>query len=144
MENSPTFQEGEKLWIPQIIFDNTEHNDVMEMDKLAQVTISREGASTPADDTIVDEIDIFKGSENKINFDKGFTKTLECIFQLQLYPFDTQECTVNLEIGEYKRKLIKLYPQSIKMKGQTVLTQFIITDWKLEYKIKGKHFSTLG
>ena len=139
MENSPTLEEMAKLWIPKIVFDNTEHNDVMKMDDLAEVTISREGISTSADETIVDEVEIFKGSENKINFDKGFTKTVECIYQLQLYPFDTQECTVNLQVGEYKRKLIKLFPKSIQMKSTTLLTQFIITNWKLEYKNKGKN-----
>ena len=138
IENSPTLDEVEKLWIPKIVFANTENNDIMKMDDLAEVTISREGTSTPADESIVDEIEIFKGSENRIYYEKGFTKTLECIYQLQLYPFDTQECTVNLEIGRYKRKMIKLYPRSIKMEGATVLTQFRITDWKLEYRDKGK------
>ena len=109
------------------------------MDNLAEVTISREGALTPTDESNLFEIDICKGSENKIDFDKGFTKTLKCIYQLQLYPFDTQECTVNLKISEYRRKLIKLYPQKIKMKSKTLLTQFLITNWKLEYKNRGKY-----
>ena len=139
MANSPTLEELEKLWIPKIIFDNTKNNDNMQMDELAEVTISREGISTPADESIVDEIDIYKGSENRINFDKGFTKTVKCIYQLQLYPFDTQECTVNLQMGQSKRKVIKLFPRQIKMESGTLLTQFQITKWKLEYKEKGKH-----
>ena len=137
MANSPTLAAVKKFWIPRIIFDNTEHNDVMTLDNLAKVTISKEGTSAPSDETNVDEIEIFKGSENKINLDKGFTKTVECIYQLQLYPFDTQECTVNLQVGEYETKMIKLVPKSIQMKSQTILTQFVITDWKLEYKNRG-------
>ena len=112
MANFPTKEEVEKLWIPSIIFDNTEHNDVMTLDSLAKVTISKEGTSTPSDVTSVDEIDIFHGSENKVYFDRGFTKTVECIYQLQLYPFDTQECTLNLQVGEYEATMINLVPKS--------------------------------
>ena len=91
ISNSPTREEVDKLWIPGVIFDNTEFNDVMTLDDLAKVTISREGKSTLSDETVVDEVEIFKGSENKINLDKGFTKTVRCIYQLQLYPFDRQD-----------------------------------------------------
>ena len=136
--NSPSKEEVAKLWMPKIIFDNTEHNDIMTLDDLAEVTISKEGSTLMSDDTVVDEIEIFKGSENKITFDKGFTKTVRCIYQLQLYPFDTQQCTVNLRIGEYKTKFIELFPKSIKLKSETLLTQFLITDFSLEYKYKGK------
>ena len=75
--NSPSFEVTEKLWIPRIIFDNTRNNDVMALDDLAKITISKEGKSTPSDETNVDEIEIFKGSENKIYFEKGFTKTVK-------------------------------------------------------------------
>ena len=74
--NSPIFEEVKEVWIPNIIFDNTENNDVMTLDNLAEVTISREGDPEPSDISVVDEIDIFKGSENRITFGKGFTKTL--------------------------------------------------------------------
>ena len=136
ISNSPTREEVEKLWTPGVIFDNTEFNDVMTLDSLAKITISREGSHRLSDETVVDEIEIFKGSENKVNFEKGFTKTLRCIYQLQLYPFDTQECTVNLRIGEYETQFIEIIPKAIEMKEETLLTQFLITDWKLEYKKK--------
>ena len=138
MANSPTFEEAASLWIPSIIFDNTENNDVMSFDDLAMVTISKKGTATLSDEAVVDEIDIFKGSENNIVLDKGFTKTLKCIYQLQLYPFDTQECTVNLKIGKYQTNLIKIFPRSLEMEGETLLTQFRVTKWKLEYKNKSE------
>ena len=140
MANSPTLEEVGGLWIPRLIFDNTENNDVISLDDLAKVTISRLGTAVSSDETIVDEIDIFKGSENPINFEKGFTKSLECIYQLQLYPFDTQACKLNLQVGEYETKLIHILPKSLEMKGETELTQFHVTDWTLEYRNKGKYY----
>ena len=109
--NSPSFEEVQKLWIPNIIFGNTENNDVIGTDPLAKVTISKEGAFSLSDETVVDEINVFKGSENKIIFDMVYAKTLKCIYELQLYPFDTQECMVNLEVGKYERKIMTILPK---------------------------------
>ena len=134
MANSPAIDEVERLWIPNIIFDNTKNNDVITFDPLAKVTISREGALILSEETVVDEINVFNGFENKIIYDRIFTKTIKCIYQLQLYPFDTQECMVNLEVGKYERKIMMILPQSIEMKGETMLSQYFITGWKLEFK----------
>ena len=120
------------------MFDNTKLNDVITNDQLAKVTVEREGRMTVSDETVVDEVEIFKGSENKIIFDKGFTKTLRCIYQLQLYPFDTQECTINFQVGEYDQQIMILFPNSIEMKSATLLSQFFIKGWKLEYKNEGE------
>ena len=138
ISNSPSIEEVSKLWIPNVIFDNTKNNDVIALDSLAKITISREGALESSDETVVDEINIFKGSENKITFDKIFTKNVKCIYQLQLYPFDTQECMINLEVGKYERKIMNILPQEIEMKGETLLSQYFITGWKLEFKDKGE------
>ena len=88
---------------------------------------------------MLDEINIFKGSENKITFDKVYTKTLKCIYELQLYPFDTQECTVDLSVSEYEVNVIKIIPKVIKMKSKTLLSQYFITGWTLDYTDSGKN-----
>ena len=52
-------KEVQKLWIPSIIFGNTENNDVIASDPLAKVTISKEGVFELSGETVVDEINIF-------------------------------------------------------------------------------------
>ena len=140
MNNVPTYDEVQNLWVPNIIFDNTEYNDVTTFDSLAKITIAREGEPTYSEDHVVDEIEIFSGNENKIFFDRGYTKTLECIYELHRYPFDTQVCTVSLQVGEYDKKVMKIVPSSIDMLSKTILTQYFVTDWSLVYKDEGKIF----
>ena len=53
-----------------------------------------------------------------------------------LTPFDTQVCTINLQVGEYERKIIEIMPESILMESDTLLTKFLLTHWKLEYNKK--------
>ena len=38
----------------------------------------------------MEEINIFEGDENSIIFQQVYAKKFECVYQLQLYPFDTQ------------------------------------------------------
>ena len=103
------------------------------------MTISIEGISLSSDETVVDEINIFKGSENKITFDMVYTKTLKCIYELQLYPFDTQECTIDLNVSEYERNIMKILPKVIKMKSKTLLSQYFITGWTLDFTNSGNN-----
>ena len=135
--NRPSIEEAERLWIPNIVFDNTKDNDVITFDSLATITISREGSLIVADETVVDEINIFNGFENKITYDIVFSKRTKCIYQLNLYPFDTQECKINLEVGTYERQIMMILPDAIKMLSDTILPQYFITGWKLQFKSKG-------
>ena len=79
-----------KLWMPSLVFQNTENNEVTVADSEAEVTVTREGDFTRSDDTVVEEINIFSGEDNRITFERIYTKTFRCEYQLQLYPFDTQ------------------------------------------------------
>ena len=76
--------------MPYLVFTNTEQNEATVKDAEAEVTLTREGNFTTSDDSIIEEINIFEGSNNKIIFEKVYTKTFRCEYQLQLYPFDTQ------------------------------------------------------
>ena len=56
----------------------------------------------------------------------------------QLYPFDTQRCTMDLELRELERSSILLVPKDVVMESETVLTQYIISKWSLQYKSEGR------
>ena len=62
---------------------------------------------------------------------------MKCIYELQLYPFDTQECTVDLEVGEYEKNIMMVLPQEIKMKSETLLPQYFIKGWTLDFENPG-------
>ena len=88
--NAFSQDDTDKLWMPSLVFQNTENNEVTIADSEAEVTVTREGEFTRSDDTVVEEINIFSGADNRITFERVYTKTFRCEYQLQLYPFDTQ------------------------------------------------------
>ena len=88
--NLLTREEIDKLWIPFVVFGNTENNDATKGDDDTEVTITREGDFIMSSPNVIEEINIFAGGDNRITFQQVYSKTFKCEYQLQLYPFDTQ------------------------------------------------------
>ena len=68
-------EEIQKLWIPFVVFENTENNDATKNDDDTEVTITRESDFVPSLPDILDEINIFTGKENRITFQQVYSKT---------------------------------------------------------------------
>ena len=99
--NSLSLEEVEKLWIPYVVFENTENSEATQSDPSSEVLITREGGFTSSGVDIIEERNIFLGSRNRITFQQVFTKEFECEYQLQLYPFDTQVSMCFMFIPRY-------------------------------------------
>ena len=80
-----------QLWIPYIIFKNTDEDEALTVDAApSTVAVTREGGFTYSDPSVVDEIAIFKGIENRITMNQTHSKKFHCTYQLHYFPFDTQ------------------------------------------------------
>ena len=120
-ETLPTFLESENL-------------ESTKGDHESEVTITREGDFTESSINVKEEINIFEGIENKITFQQVYSKSFKCVYQLQLYPFDTQKCTVEMEIRELERSTVDLEPENVFMESETLLVQYIISHWSLSLR----------
>ena len=130
--NALSNEDISRLWIPSIVFRNTRKNDIVKADDDVVVTIAREGNFTRSTDDLAEEINIFQGSENRIVFESSYTKSFSCEYQLQMYPFDLQVCTINLEVRKLEKSSVLLFPRQIQMLGQKVLTQYTLMNWKMK------------
>ena len=92
--NQLSQEEVEKLWIPYLVYDNTDMKEAVRLfeDVRTIVTVTREGNFSRTPLEIVEEIEIFKGEENKLTLNQTYTKVFQCTYLLQRYPFDTQVC----------------------------------------------------
>ena len=88
--NSLSREEIDQIWIPYVVFSNTENSENTKGDDESEVTISRGGNYTESSNDVIEEINIFEGIENSIIFQQVYAKTFKCVYELQLYPFDTQ------------------------------------------------------
>ena len=90
--NALTDVEAHKLWLPYAIFDNTDDKEAVQLDEDIKTTlvVSREGEFTRGGLEIVDEVEVFRGSENSLALSQTHSKRFQCQYRLNNYPFDTQ------------------------------------------------------
>ena len=80
-----------RLWIPNIVYRNNKDNDdtLTALEK-SRLKIKRMGNFSRSSLDILDEIEIFHGSENPISMTQSYTKPFKCKYELRYFPFDTQ------------------------------------------------------
>ena len=92
----------------------------------------RSGNSTLTSKEIGDEAKVYKGSENVMMYKRSNFKTFLCEFNMFLYPFDTQTCTINIEVPTEDSDFIALKPGKLILLRTKELMQYIIINYKLE------------
>ena len=92
--NALTDLEIGKLWLPLIIYDNTDQKASTRLgwinEWLTRVSVVREGKFTRSGLDEVDEAEIFEGAENTLVMTQTYTREFQCKYKLQQYPFDIQ------------------------------------------------------
>ena len=114
-----------QLWIPNIIFSNTKHNDIIENDEKTTINIIKRSNYSLNSKREVNEAAIYKGKDNIIKYTREYDKEILCAYDLRLYPFDEQICTIDAEITTLT-KFIKLIPTNTGNLGVADLIQFVI------------------
>ena len=83
---------------PQVIYENTDQKDTTrlgsgnwEWDTLVEV--EREGTFKRSASHMIDETEIFEGSENSLVMSQTYTREFQCNYDFVSYPFDTQVIT---------------------------------------------------
>ena len=82
--------ERQNIWTPTLVFENTEHKDITTLNTKSQVKVTRFGNYSRSNLDVVEEFDIFKGEENSILWTEDYSKSLKCVFDLEMFPFDMQ------------------------------------------------------
>ena len=90
--NALTDEDIGKLWLPYVIYANTDMKEAVQLEDSLKTTIvvNREGNFTRSDMKYIDEVESFEGKENKLVMSQTYTKSFQCQYNLQKYPFDTQ------------------------------------------------------
>ena len=92
--NALTIPDIYMLWLPLIIYDNTDQKDSTRLGQswewVTGVSVIKEGKFTRSELQEVDEAEIFEGDENTLTMVQTYTREFQCEYMLQRYPFDTQ------------------------------------------------------
>ena len=117
-------EERHDPWMPVVIFDNNKESERFVLDKKASLVVRKEGEGTGNDNEHLDAAEVYDGSENPFVYNRVYSVELECDFNLRSYPFDTQECFIELGVPFALKSKVELEGNSISFNGSTDLPQF--------------------
>ena len=86
------------IWTPTIIFGNTKESETSENDKKSMIRILPEEAFTftRSPKTEYKNTEYFEGANNFLELSRIYRIDFLCNYDMKLYPFDTQTCSLNL------------------------------------------------
>ena len=92
--NALSDQEKEDLWLPLVIYANTDQKQSTRLGTIwewkTSVIVQRQGNFTRSGLEELDETEVFKGAENSLRMQQTYTHEFQCVYDLNMYPFDTQ------------------------------------------------------
>ena len=111
-------------WVPVVIFDNHNKRKRVLIDGNTSLVVRKEGNGTYNNLEELERATVFNGEENPFVYERSYSIPLECDFDLRSYPFDTQECFIELGVPFALRNKVELYAEKIVFKKRIELTQF--------------------
>ena len=132
--NSLQPQEIENIWFPFFVFDNTNKKEFSLIDDKSSVKILKEGKGEVNGPQDTENKYIFKGEENSIEYKRFYSQEFECEFALQWYPFDTQNCHLDIVPSTDLQDVIKFVTDKFTYKGPLDLTEYSVK--KIEMKVE--------
>ena len=122
--NVLTPEQIQQIWIPQVIFVNTQKQFKTSADEaLVKVYKSHNSNITYelAPMTTSENIFLYKGSDHKLDITRNYYQEFICDFHLEAYPFDVQECDLVIALSEVHDQFCQLVEKKIWYSGDTDL-----------------------
>lgn len=107
-----------QIWLPPIGYSNAaEYWKISQNDDLT-VEVQRQEKGTPNPINEIDEGKTFKGDENDLFLTALHEGYFFCSFELSEFPFDSQECSIDVHIPREIRNYIILQPKMLEYSGK--------------------------
>lgn len=120
-------EERSSIWFPEIVFGNNDNVERMVLDAKGVLIVRKEGEGEASAEYDIISAEVFEGFENPFFYSRTYSTKFECDYQLQSYPFDTQECTMDLDVPSSQRAKVEVRGQNISYTGMLDLPQFTVT-----------------
>ncbi len=122
----------DSIWIPEIVFYNTQDKVESLNDEKAFATIERVGDFEQSPRRQLQSSYIFKGSENPITISRVYDSEFLCKFDMATYPFDTQVCSIIITMKGNTDNFINIVGSHVNYSGPIDLTQYFVKKFGME------------
>ena len=95
--NTLSKQELDELWLPKVLFQNSDNIDpIKHKDSSTVVIVRKMGKGNLQEEDGGRGVLLYSGSENPLVYQRKYQQRFYCTFNFRWYPFDTQECSIDL------------------------------------------------
>ena len=115
--NVLSMEKQKKIWIPNGIFLNTEGKLKITKDQSLVTKVLRQGLPMRHMSELNEET-IYKGAENDLKVVVLHEPTFNCVFDLSNFPFDTQDCSMDINISPAFQKYTLIKPLKLIYSGK--------------------------
>ena len=138
--NIPAKDVLDNIWVPAVVFENTENMFESSIDKQSILLVKKQGNLTLSSIHEMEEIAYFKGSENPLLFARPYYLHFQCPFELHDYPFDTQLCKILMKKKHKLNNFVEFLPKLLKYTGPKNMAEYTILKIDMK-KANGTHDS---
>ena len=124
--NILSHEEQAELWIPEVIFENTQDLDATKNDKEAFVMIERKGNYSASWEKGGNTL-LFEGDENPVTIFRVYNEKFICNYHLVWFPFDVQHCKMSFTMRGVIGKYVDLNNGSVIYHGSKQLSLYSVT-----------------
>ena len=132
MMNKLSENEKNNVWVPKIVFQNTRNEEKTIVDSEADLLVKKSGGFEYEGIETIDETRSYKGHENPMIFKRSYFKTFQCQYDMSLYPFDTQKCSIIMEAPLSDQGFINLMAGDLNLLLKLDMMQYTIIKWELK------------
>ena len=130
--NYLTMEARHDIWVPEVIFYNTEIKTETLNDEKAFANIERKGQHQRRNDSYLHNSYVYKGNENPITLSRVYSDKFICEYDMAVFPFDSQKCTAIFVMKGNVAKFIELVAGKAEYLGPIDLPQYFVLDTNIK------------
>lgn len=109
----------DQIWLPPLIFSNTEEIvHVSAEDSIGVKIIKQQDSPVPNNLKEFNEGNTFSGDQNELVLFAHHHYNFHCPFELSRFPFDIQNCSIDIQIPDEIKDYITLDPKNLEYSGK--------------------------
>ena len=120
--------EWSRIWVPRIIFDNTEATEesIMDAKSIIRVLANENFTHTVTDLHHHQNIYVFDGKETELEMSRAYNTEFLCEYSMAWYPFDSQTCHLDFVLDASAAAFVKLVNGTLEYWGPVELAQYFV------------------
>ena len=134
--NSILPSEKSQIWVPQLVFLNTEKETRTSLDERTSINIERRGTFALSKPFELENIRYYKGAENPLIMRRYYDERFLCNFYMEWYPFDIQRCLMIFTMKQSWALSTKLHVGDLQYQGEKLLRKYQVKSVKMKNVIQ--------